>query len=512
MTVLTRASACWCVTVVAVAWGARADEPFAAPSPAPTAAATAAPPATPATPSAELLFKNGFRLRTPDGANELRLQLSGQLDSRIFFGDSVAPDSFDIRRARIDVQGKMNGFLTLRIQAAMEGAPYIRNCWVDLRQSDAFHLRLGQMKVPFSTSWMTRDNQVNFVERGTSTPVYPFFDRGAMVWGDVADQRLSYQLGAFTGAGVDVDYGNGDIDDHKDVALRLFAQPFRSSANQRLQGLYLALNGTYGATSVPTTRYETRGLSAANYESQVWRWRTEQLLGGDGRAVDQITATIDSRSRWGAEAHWLSGAFSASVEWLVVRYDNVAIFHDYWVGSNRLLHEPVLARNGAVESLSGWLSLFLTGERKTIDAFGWQQPEPVEPWAPGEGGSGAWELLGRFSLTTTDVALFDSLRVNGFGAGDLAGTEHMPVAAGSSVSAAVLQGASKVYEGTLGVNWTANRNLRFQLGLSSIWAPAFAASRDGIVSGGSSNLANCVAKNRLVEREISLILRCSFRI
>ena len=458
------------------------------------------------------VFENGFRLYTADGRNELRLLASAHLDSRGYFGDSVAPSSFDIRRARLDVRGTLNGFMSLRIQAAMENSPYIRNAWLDMRASDRLHLRVGQMKVAFSTAWLTRDNQVNFMERGTARPVYTFFDRGILLWGELLSGKLTYNLGAYTGVGVDVDATRGDIDDHKDVALRLFAQPFRDLEAIWARRLYVAAQATYGAASVPTRRFETGGLRSANYESRQWRWRTEQMIGSNGRSNDQLSGEVDSRSRWGAEIHYLGGPFTASVEWLKVSYGDITVSHDYWRGSSRLLHEPVLVRDGDVTSLSGWVSLFLTGEHKQISNFGWRQPDPIEPYEPGQGGSGAWELLARYSVTKTDDGLFDVVPVPGFTADQLAPFGAVAVGSGESVKAAVLQGAREVREVSIGVNWIVNHNLRLQLDFVSQWAPRFVAGTDGIVSGGNSNLADRTEKNTLVEREHMAGLRFIFRI
>lgn len=454
-------------------------------------------------------IKNGFTLATADGENSLRIAASFHLDLRTFGGDSVAPTSFDIRRARIDLRGRLKGWMTYRLQAALENEPYIRNAWVDLELADPLHLTIGQMKVPFSTSWMTFDNQVNFVERATAAPVYPFFDRGIMAWGRVAGDRLTYQLGAYTGAGVDVDAPRGDVDDHKDVALRLFAQPFRTSAS-RWQGLYVAADGTYGAQSTPTTRFESGGLAAADFNSRIWRWRLEQTIGTDGRSTDSVTAEIDSRSRWGGEAHWLSGPVTISLEVLGLRYEGVTLYHDFVQGSSRLERRPLMTRDGDIRTASLWGSWFVTGEHKSVDAFGWRQPDPSRPFRPGSGGSGAWELLARISVTESDHQLFDSVVVHGYTAEDLAGTSAVPVGEGESVRASVLDGAAEVWEATLGVNWTVNSNLRFQLNLMSLWVPD-PEKNGGILSGGNSDLDDLELKNRKVDGELSAALRLIFR-
>jgi phosphate-selective porin OprO/OprP len=467
------------------------------PSPTPASDGQKAPP-----PPVEI-SSDSFRVRSADGKNELRFAAAAHFDARAYFGDSVAPSSFDIRRARIDAQAKLHGFISLRIQAALEDQPYIRNAWLDLRTSEALHLRFGQMKVPFSTEWLTLDNQVNFIERATSRPVYPFFDRGVMVWGDLAKGRLTYGLGAFDGVGVDFDAAKGDIDDHKEVAARLFGQPVR--------GLYLAAQATHGAMSVPTSRFETGGLTSASYESKVFTWRTEQTLGSNGRAVDKLAAQIDARTRWGLEAHYLRGPFTASFEYLVNRYRDISVYHEYWVGSSRLLQQPELQASGDVRLLSGWVSWFPTGEAKAVAFDGWKQPDAKRPWVSGGSGHGAVELLLRLSHTRTDPSLFASHRVYGYTAEELPASGAPAVGDSSSVTAAVLQGASSLYEVTLGVSWTLNRNLRAQAGLTELWVPDFGEGTGGIVSGGGSDLSDATLKNRQVESELSVGARLIFR-
>jgi phosphate-selective porin len=515
------------ISTKADAGGADLDGPPAeSPQAAQAVAARAAqagesdPGAAPATPGTqtggdtvplEAGYKNGLVLRSRDRKIELSLAGSVQLDGRFYTGDSVAPDSFDIRRARIDFNAKLYDFVAIRVQAALEDNPYIRNAYIDIRAAEALHVRIGQMKVPFSSQWLSMDNQVDFMERGAAEPIYPFYDRGLLIWGGLADRKLFYNLGVFTGAGVDLDTPKGDIDDHKDVAWRLFARPFRGGPTT-LEGLVVALQGTYGLTSVPTRRYETRGMTAADYESLVWRWRTEQTIGSDGRDTDQIAGRVHSRTRWGAELDYTLGSFTVSAEWARVSYDGIQIFHDFFQGSTRLKHDLLLSADGDVRNTSVWVSYFLTGEKKVLDNFGWRQPQPNRAFGPGLAGHGAWEILARFSTTTTDQGLFDALRVHGFTASDFSGAAPPTPGAGSSVNASVLDGAPKLDEVTVGLNWTMNYNFRVLLDWTYLWAPDFENGKGGIVSGGNSELSDPALKNTMVEKEHMIAVRFICRI
>lgn len=492
----------------AYVWGQPSEPPAATPTPTPTA--TVRPPQPP--PPLEPVFRNGFFPLTADGKNELRIAGSVHLDARGYFGQSVAPSSLDIRRARLELQGRVYQFVTFRIQASLEDNPHIRNAYWDVEVTHALHVRLGQMKVPFSTEWLTLDNQVNSLERGASQPVYPFFDRGVMVWGQLASQTVTYSLGLYNGSGVDLDTPKGDTGGGKEVAIRLFSQPWRQHSASYLRGLYLVAQATAAGEPVPTRRYETSGMSAANYESLIWRWRTEQVIGSNGRWSDHITAEMTSRRRWGVEALLLEGPLGVSFEYCEVRWGDITIFfHDFYAGSQRLRHEPVLTRGGAARSAALWASWFLTGKGKTLDTHGWRQPNPQRNWRPDAGG-GAWEVLAPFAFTDTDRQPFDAVTVNGFTGAQLGTPGPVPVGEGGAVTASVVDGAWKAATATVGLNWTLNPALRVQMEATEVWARDLDQGKGGLISGGHSNLAHATQRNWQVEHELMLGMRFIFRI
>ncbi len=462
-------------------------------------------------------YKDGLTFSDADKNLELKLNASGQFDARSYYlDDSVAPASFDMRRGRLSLSAKLYGFATLQVMGAFEDQPHLRSATCDLKFHEALRLTVGQMKVPFSTQWLTSDTNVDFLEYAGAEPIYTSIDRGVQVWGDLFGKRITYTLGAFNGTGLDIDTNKGDIDNYKDVAGRLFLQPFKGLEINALEGLYLVGQGTYGRQSVPTRRYETRGLASADFASQVWRWRTEQTLGTDGRNTDQIAARVDARSRWGAELHYLNGPFNLAVEWLHVRYEDIGIYHQYYSGAKRLKNDLVLMQDGDIDSITGTLSLFLTGEGKTLDNNGYKQPAPKAPFIGGDG-MGAIELLGRFTMTRTADDLFNTTKVTGYVAEDFGTKPPTIVGEGNSVTAAVLDGAPKLYEASLGLNWTLSTNVRAMFTGTYLLAANYktddnGVAANGLLSGGSSDLAYPLKKNRQIERELLVGARLIFKI
>ncbi len=442
-------------------------------------------------------YDDDFILETADGAFQLRLRGNLHLDTRLYRGDGQAAISnLDIRRARIDFVGRIHERFTFRIQPELSGSPYLRNAWADWEVADWLHLRWGQMKVPFSSSWLTQDNNLNFVERGTAGPVHPFFDRGFLLRGELFGGVATYDLGVFTGAGTDADVSAGDIDSEKEVAARLFLRPSPGDAAALLHGLTMVVGGTWTGATVPTARYESRGLRGADHGAALWRWQTDQVLGTDGRVTDRVGATIGSRRRLGIEAHWLRGPFVVSSELVELRYDDVSAHHELWRGSTLLERVPVARRSGAIRSWSTWASWYVTGEAKRLTDGGWRTARPATVWgsgATGRRGSGAVELLARYSRTVSDYALFHPWTVAGFSPGSTAGLppDYDGALPGSGVrlTAAVLDGAHTVNEITLGVNWNVNSMVRVQLNDVLLWAPPEDRTGDGVndnllISGG----------------------------
>lgn len=464
-------------------------------------------------------YDDDFILEAADGAFQLKIRGNIHFDFRAYMAeDTGAPHSFDIRRARIDLQGRLFRWITFRLQPEFAGTPYIRNAWVDFGPLPWLHVRAGQMKVPFSSSWLTLDNNVNFIERGTSTPVHPFFDRGATLWGEILQGSLVYNVGVYTGAGVDGDAASGDIDDFKDLAARLFLQPFRLSRHDGLRGLFLVVQGTWGMMSVPTSRHDLGGLRSANYETAIWLWRTEKLIATDGRVRDLVSAAVEQRIRAGAELHYLFGPFALSVEYLEAHYRGITLYHELFSGSSRQAHARLLEAHGAIRSLSAFAAVYLTGEGHRLTNTGWKTARPRAPL--GQGGPGAWELLARYSLTWTGESLFDTTRVQGYAPGDPelpAGYSGPTPGTGGSVVVSILDGAHQVHELSLGLNWTLNPMVRLQLDDVFLWAPASDRDGDGrndntLVSGARSNQSDPTRKNARVSWENAVMLRLIFKL
>jgi phosphate-selective porin OprO/OprP len=202
----------------------------------------------------------GFSLQSEGG--DFRLQLRGyiQFDGRFFTGDedALAVDAFLIRRARPIVQGALGRYFEFNITPDFGGGTAtVQDAWLDFRPSSRLRVRVGRFKSPVGLERLQSATATHFVERALPTVVLPNRDVGIEVYGDLAGGVVSYAVAVLDGApdGGSVD---GDVNDGKDLAGRLFVSPFRKGTSS-LKGLGLGLAGTTGQQTGPLPSYRSGG-------------------------------------------------------------------------------------------------------------------------------------------------------------------------------------------------------------------------------------------------------------
>ena len=347
--------------------------------------------------------KEGFALKSADGAFQLKLRGYLQADGRFFIDDddpSLA-DTFLIRRARPIFEGTVFKIFDFRIMPDFGGGTTVlQDGYVDGRFLPELKLRVGKFKTPFGIERLQSATDIRFVERALPNNLVPNRDVGAQLFGDLFGESVSYAAGIFNGV---ADAGSGDLDDfsEKDFAGRLFALPFKATEIEALEGLGLGVAGTIGnregTSSLPT--YRTPGQAA------FFRY-------SNGVQADGLQYRISP------QGHYYWGSFGLLAEyvvsWLEVETDTASdeIMNQAW---------QVAA------------SYVLTGEKASYKSV---EPKAPFDWATGQWG--AWEVVGRASWLRVD-------------------DEAFPVFANPA------QSARRALSLGAGVNWYLNRAVRVAL-------------------------------------------------
>jgi phosphate-selective porin OprO/OprP len=355
--------------------------------------------------SATANAKDGFSLKSADGQYSLRLRGYAQADGRFFPSDDAEAiaNNFLLRRARPILEVTVGQYFGFRVMPdfANSQAALLDAYW-EGRFDPAFSVRAGKFKPPIGFERLQSATDINFAERGRPTNLAPSRDIGLQVGGEAG--VFEYQVGIFNGA-ADLASADGDLNDAKDLAARVFVQPIRDGA---LRGLGLGISGSTGVEEGSATATDLAGYRSASQQT-FFRYRTDAL------APENTVIADGRRTRLAPHAYLGLGSFGLLGEYTINRQDVRS-----GAATARLTHTAWQA--------SG--SLFLTGEHA-----GFRGPTPRKPFDLKAGTFGALELAARYGELDIDDDAF-------------------PVFANSASAATRAKGLG------FGVNWHLNKQIK----------------------------------------------------
>lgn len=332
---------------------------------------------------------------------DVSLALSGylQLDARTTFHERPGADEFYVRRARLVLDGKVGDLAWFTVSPDFSNNA-LYDAYIDLRPGGAATLRLGKFKVPFGLEMLQSAAYLLFAERGLTFDLVPDRDIGLDVHGDAG--AVHYALGLFDGV-QDGGRLDGDDNDSKSVAARVFAAPFAGTG--ALSGIGLGVAGTWssqGEGTLPSYKTSIGQTSFFTYRSGV------TAAGRHVRVAPQLS--------------YYHGPFGGFAEY--VRSSQVLAGA---AGSSRVA-------DSAWQAVASWV---LTGENASYHGVTPRRPVTRDDWA-----AGAVQLAFRYADFRVDGSAFTG------GAASLAD----PIA-----------NAHRVREATIGANWYLDARLRMLL-------------------------------------------------
>ena len=362
--------------------------------------------------------KEGFTIRTADGASFLRIRGYIQVDAQFYVRDNETPltDTFVLRRVRPVFEGTVSRFFDYKFMPDFgAGTTVVQDAYMDWKVGKPVRLMIGKYKGPVGLERLQSAQDLLFVSRGLPTDLVPNRDLGLTFHGDPFDGILSYAAGIFNGV---PDGGSADLDTNngKEGAARVFVLPFKHSAISPLKGLGVGIAATYGqnvgtpkSPGLPT--YKTAGL----YDFFTWL--------NDGTQATAPTAggtTVGDgrRTRIAPQAYWYAGRFGAFAE---------------YVRSTQEVERGAFSDTLTSEAWGVTVSFLLTA-----DAASYQGVTPARPFDPDAHAWGAFELVARAGALTVDKDAFPNF-------------------------ADPAKAARAARDRGFGVNWYLSRNFRFML-------------------------------------------------
>jgi phosphate-selective porin OprO/OprP len=423
---------------------ASAAQPAASPAPAATGSSNAMP---------ELGFvtagSNGFWLRSSDSNFTMRLQGYGQLDGHWYqstnSGSGSQKDSLTIRRMRLIESGSIFKDYDYFVQedfgagnsVTSTNNSLLQDAYVNMHYWPQFQIQGGKFKELVNLEWQPLDAALWFAERGYPSELVVNRNVGIQVHGNLFDNALSYAAGMYNEA---ADNSSGDIEtgaNSKEVAARIFAQPFTNTSLAALKGFGLGLGGSYGYEAGSTLPAFTT-MGRQTFFSYTNGGTTNFVTA----AGDHVRMVPQGWYFWGPAGLFWEYADS-SQKFQLNNFNKSKI-------PNRQYFDTT-----AWDVAASW---YLTGERNTLLAT----PAPLHPFHLNGSGLGAWQLTARVQGLNLDKAAF---------------ARNANYATAGSAQNATTWG--------VGVNWLLNNNIKWMLDYEQTsfgFAPGYSAAKGTVAA------------------------------
>ena len=276
------------------------------------------------------------------------------------------------------------------------GVTVLQDAWLDFKPSPKLKVRVGKYKSPVGLERLQSATAIHFVERAFPTALVPNRDVGLMLHGDLAGGVLSYAAGVFDGApdGGSVD---GDLNDGKDFAGRLFVSPFKRG-DSALKELGFGIAGTSGRQTGPLAAYRS---------------------GGQISVITIVTGiTADgTRTRWSPQLSFYSGRFGLLAE--------------YAESSSKVKKADGSRYDLDASAWQATATIAITGDKASYSGL-----RPKKPFDPSKGQWGALELAARVHKLELDPSAVDDGLIDPD------------------------RSAREIQAWAVGLNWTLTRNIK----------------------------------------------------
>ncbi|HXZ31338.1 MAG TPA: porin [Terriglobales bacterium] len=181
-----------------------------------------------------------FFIRSADGQFSISPYGYVDTDYRAYKGDGAPADTFLVRRARFGFQGNYGShfdFALLTDANSTTGA-IVRDVYLNVRIKPEFQFQAGQFKEPFAQETGIGATNLDFVERGLQSLLYPcavtaYRCPGITLHGDIDGGVFQYWAGAFNGRGG----VTANVVNEPEFVGRLRFYPWRKTSNSWLKDL-----------------------------------------------------------------------------------------------------------------------------------------------------------------------------------------------------------------------------------------------------------------------------------
>ena len=178
------------------------------------------------------------------------LSIGGRIDAQYTFENAKTDagvvsnaNTFNVRRARLDMKGNINKHLEFRVQAEFASSPKLLDAYVAVKINPWLNFKIGQQKIPFTIENPYSLSDLEVIEYAQVVNKLSGFsdisgnknysggrDVGFIAYGGLFSRGedgakyniLDYTIGIYNGNGINLK----DNNEHKDFAARIDFHPF----------------------------------------------------------------------------------------------------------------------------------------------------------------------------------------------------------------------------------------------------------------------------------------------
>jgi phosphate-selective porin OprO/OprP len=363
---------------------------------------------------------NGLVIRSADSNFLMNVHGYVQADARFYLNQpNAANETFLLRRVRPIIEGTVYDRFDYRLMADFGSGnvssssagnnALLDDAYVNARLWPEAQIQVGKYKSPVGLERLQSTAELLFLETGFATQLTPNYDVGAEIHNNLFNSPINYAIGIFNGAADAASSDADTTDEGKDVAGRVFFQPFLRTDYDALNKLGFGVGGSLGHHEGPLPSYKTPG------QQTFFSYASTVSAAGDQYRIDP-------------QFFYYWGPFG--------------LLGEYIVSSQKVK----LASASATQRFdnTAWqmeASYFLTGDNNSFRSTSRNSFRPAHPFAFGGDGWGAFEFVARVGQLSLDRAAFPTY-----------------VSSGSAREAA---------SWGIGLNWYLNSNIRLYLDFES---------------------------------------------
>jgi phosphate-selective porin OprO/OprP len=226
-------------------------------------------------------------------------------------------DTFDIRRARIELSGRFYDSYDFLVSADLASpsngntSSILDQAWFNVSYWREAQLRFGQFKAPMNLEKMTSSNNIDFQERSFDNQLAANEDRGVMLWG-VPKDGYTYALAVTSGEGAK---NRNDADPRVDKVefVGRGTANFAEIMGNKNAVYHVGASASYTELSAATGNGYLSGTGAVRTEARGINFFNMPVI--NTANVNGIDKAIE-RTRYGVEGAFAYNQFKVQSEWI----------------------------------------------------------------------------------------------------------------------------------------------------------------------------------------------------